>query len=82
MNKIVKERTSKLAKNTMGRNGGEQDELGRLALTLNGCVAYRGPRTKPVCTNMTTEECHAVDRRLKEKDPNFYAQPLNNPCEN
>lgn len=81
MNKIIKERDQKRAKGDVRDEDDNVVVLERLKVVLNGCISYRGPRTKPVCKNMTPEECHTADLRLKEKDANFYAKMLENPCE-
>ena len=51
------------------------------AAPLNGCIAYRGSGTQPVCRNMSAEDCHKLDVLLKEQDINFFAAPQSGPCE-
>jgi hypothetical protein len=80
MNEIIKERDERRAKTGMKYEGDKVVVLESLKAVLNGCMSYRGPRTKSVCKNMTPEECHTADLRLKEKDLNFYAEMLNSPC--
>ncbi|RWN31823.1 hypothetical protein LRP31_22540 [Mesorhizobium mediterraneum] len=81
MDKIIKERDEKRAKAGVKYKGDEIVVLESLKAVLNGCMSYRGPRTKPVCKNMTPKECHTVDLKLKEKDINFFAKMLDSPCE-
>jgi hypothetical protein len=51
------------------------------ASSLNGCVVYRGPGTQPYCENLSGEACHELDLRVRAENPNYYAVPLNKPCE-
>ncbi|MGR9076286.1 hypothetical protein ACU8M5_08915 [Rhizobium leguminosarum] len=52
-----------------------------VAVVLNGCLCYRGPRTQPVCRNMRKSDCERVDFELKQINASYYAVPLLNPCE-